>query len=267
MSVDRRQPRAELKRLMVEAGLDVLRNNGLHALPEAVTYAAAFEILERDHGITVFRAQVHRRIWDSIDDYRRDVVRELLVRRDAGLASIDEAVLAIIDRHDGAPSPSLIDDLLRDGLAASQKLLTEDRAQQAMYAVQAFRNQRTDVEPDDVDEAISSIIDSRVTANEARYRSLAELCGVEPDQRSGMTDDQAFRVMTVGMSSLLDGLARRSSFDVGATAAVAVNRTDDTGAEDWTPAAAAMAAMLDSLFTARRSAGLEERRQEPTGPA
>ena len=40
MSNERRQPRAELKRMMIEAGLDILREHGLHALPEAVTYAA-----------------------------------------------------------------------------------------------------------------------------------------------------------------------------------------------------------------------------------
>lgn len=239
---------------MVDAGLDVLRRNGLHALPEAVTYAAAFELLKERHGLTVYRAQVHRRIWDSIDDYRRDVVRELLVRRDAGLAAVDRAVLDVIDRHPGAPGPALVDDLVRDGVATSQNLLTNDPAQRVLYAVQAFRNQRKDPsvdiesEWDEIDTAISDILETRITQNEQRYRTLAAMCGVEPDPDSGLDADDAYRVMAVGISSLLDGLARRSSFDTGATTPSAVNRSDGTGAEAWSPASTAMAAMLESLF-------------------
>lgn len=69
--------RAEACALVRDAGVALLLEDGLAASGAPIGYADAFRWLAEHRSLTVSRAQVHRRIWDSVDRYRRDVLAAL----------------------------------------------------------------------------------------------------------------------------------------------------------------------------------------------
>lgn len=60
--------------MLVESSLELLAEEGLGLGVDAISYARVFDHLQSEHGIKVTRGSVHRRIWDSHDDYRNDVL-------------------------------------------------------------------------------------------------------------------------------------------------------------------------------------------------
>lgn len=76
-AVGGRLSRERLRTLVLDTGVELLLDEGLGTSRAPIGYADAFRWLERNRALTVSRAQVHRRIWDSIDHYRVDVLTEL----------------------------------------------------------------------------------------------------------------------------------------------------------------------------------------------
>ncbi len=72
-----RLSRDHLHDLMLDAGMELLQEEGLGSGTAPVGYADAFRWLAENRKITVSRAQVHRRIWDSVADYRHDVLASI----------------------------------------------------------------------------------------------------------------------------------------------------------------------------------------------
>lgn len=65
-----RRSRDELRRLVLEAGGLILREEGL----EALTFKNAFDRLEQDTGIRLTNASVIRRVWENQAEFRADVL-------------------------------------------------------------------------------------------------------------------------------------------------------------------------------------------------
>jgi hypothetical protein len=70
----RRRSRAELRELVMTAALDLLRTEGLGAVPMTLTYQRVFDHLEATTGVRVTRASVHERIWESQEAFRAEVL-------------------------------------------------------------------------------------------------------------------------------------------------------------------------------------------------
>lgn len=73
----KRRKRADLKQLVLMAGIEVLERDGLGFGSEDLTYAKVFEHLEQTQGIRVTRGSVHERIWDSQRDFQLDVLAKI----------------------------------------------------------------------------------------------------------------------------------------------------------------------------------------------
>lgn len=69
-----------LRDLMIRAGIEVLDRDGLGLRPDSISYAKVFAFLEDEYKVKVTRGSVHERIWDTHDDFRRDVLAQALVR-------------------------------------------------------------------------------------------------------------------------------------------------------------------------------------------
>lgn len=97
-----RRTRAQLRELLIEAGLEVLAEEGLGSGAEHVTFKRVFERLADTAGIRVTNASVIGRVWQNQADFQSDVLatvadRELTAqttRRDG----VAEAILAASDR-------------------------------------------------------------------------------------------------------------------------------------------------------------------------
>lgn len=69
-----RRSRAELKELVLTAGVEVMAESKAQANPEGLTYKRVFERLEQSTGVRVTYAAVHERIWPSQRAFQLDVL-------------------------------------------------------------------------------------------------------------------------------------------------------------------------------------------------
>ncbi len=69
-----RRTREDLRQLLVEAGTEIVWEEGLAAGAEHVTFKRAFEHLEERRGIRVTHASVIGRIWENQEEFQRDVL-------------------------------------------------------------------------------------------------------------------------------------------------------------------------------------------------
>ena len=70
-----RRSRKELRRLLVEAGTELLLEEGLGTGAEHLTFKRVFERLESTTGVRVTNASVIGRIWDSQDDFQTGIAQ------------------------------------------------------------------------------------------------------------------------------------------------------------------------------------------------
>ncbi|NNF55988.1 MAG: hypothetical protein HKN03_16300 [Acidimicrobiales bacterium] len=167
MKEKQRLRREELRSLMLTVGLEILLEDGLAAGTLPIGYADAFRWLSENRGITVSRAQIHNRIWSSLDEYRQDVLLAMLeYHTTRSVAQTTTEVLEAVDAL--VPPPSAGEqtdaerrktavDLTRAGVEANTIAARSDRetvAFEAVWALQAFRTHK--------DHAISGEADDRL---------------------------------------------------------------------------------------------------------
>ncbi|MGI9613719.1 MAG: hypothetical protein ACR2QO_12465 [Acidimicrobiales bacterium] len=83
-----------LRHVMLQAGLDVLDRDGIGLGASSVTYARVFRYLEDEYSIRVTRASVHERIWDSHEEFQRDVLAEAVRYLPAEVSQAEDTVLS-----------------------------------------------------------------------------------------------------------------------------------------------------------------------------
>jgi hypothetical protein len=74
----RRRTRAELRELVVAAGVEILLASSLDLRPESLGYTSVFDHVERTRGMKIYRASIHRKIWTCHDQYWLDVLSRAL---------------------------------------------------------------------------------------------------------------------------------------------------------------------------------------------
>lgn len=70
----KRRPRAELKEIMIQGGVEVLQELGVETQLSSVSYAKVFEHVERTQGVRITYGSVHERIWNSLQEYQLSVI-------------------------------------------------------------------------------------------------------------------------------------------------------------------------------------------------
>ena len=70
----KRRPRAELKEMMIQGGVEVLKELGVETQLSSVSYAKVFEHVERTQGVRITYGSVHERIWNSLQEYQLAVI-------------------------------------------------------------------------------------------------------------------------------------------------------------------------------------------------
>ena len=94
-----RLSRDELRALMLDAGRETLREEGIEATTNNLTFKRVFERVERDTGIQLTNASVIRRVWENQADFQADVLSA--IARDAERPEVDESLRAITSFLDG----------------------------------------------------------------------------------------------------------------------------------------------------------------------
>lgn len=96
-----RRPRAALRRLLIDAGVDFLIEEGIGTPGDSITFKRVFDHLEETTGVRATHASVIGRIWADQQEFRRDVLVSLADHDSADLtARTGEALDALLETFD-----------------------------------------------------------------------------------------------------------------------------------------------------------------------
>jgi hypothetical protein len=88
-----RLSRDELRALVMQAGREILVEEGIETGIDNLTFKRAFERVERATGIQLTNASVIRRVWENLADYQADVLAALA--RDVERPEVDDSLVAV----------------------------------------------------------------------------------------------------------------------------------------------------------------------------
>lgn len=88
-----RLSRDELRALVMQAGREILAEEGIETAPDNLTFKRAFERIEHTTGIQLTNASVIRRVWENLADYQADVLAALA--RDVERPEVEDSLGAV----------------------------------------------------------------------------------------------------------------------------------------------------------------------------
>ena len=125
----KRQPKDELRKLMLETGREILREEGIQTGSTNLTFKRVFDRVERDTGRRLTNASVIKRIWQNQADYQADVLVAIAHDEErpevADTVAAVQEVLATIDLTTVEGRLAGMSELCRVAGAASRRVMAE----------------------------------------------------------------------------------------------------------------------------------------------
>ena len=82
--------RSDLRTLLVETGREILREEGLGAGAELLTFKRVTDRIEADKGVRILNGSISGRVWESLFDYQTDVL--VTIAADDSTSEIEETL-------------------------------------------------------------------------------------------------------------------------------------------------------------------------------
>ncbi len=244
--VKKRQPKSELRQLMLVKGREILQEEGIETGSSNLTFKRVFDRVERDTGRHLTNASVIRRIWDNQADYQADVLvaiaqDEQRPEVDATMAAVQD-VLAHVDLTTADGRMRGLSELCRVAGATSREAIAESSSWPLWISVVAIASSTSN---DDLRDRMCAALSEGyelVTAYwEGVYGGLIALLGLRP--RAPRT----VRQFTMAVSALSEGDSLRRHVE---RAPVTVDLPSGPGGEvqEWTLYSLAIEAVALQFF-------------------
>lgn len=248
MVMDRpRLSRDELRTLFVEAGLAILREDGLGTSGESLTFKRARERVEADTGIHVTNASLIGRVWENQFDYQTDVLA--VAASDDSASEIEDTlrvvspVLVSMDATSEESRRLTMREICRLSAAANTKALSESTdwllwiGIWAATAVGSSPERRTRI-----DDALK-LSYLQVTARmEDFYRAGLDFIGYRV--RDGLT----VRQFTIAVAALAEGCVLRDRVDAQHMNGIKRPTGPEGEVQEWTLFGLALEALSNAFF-------------------
>jgi hypothetical protein len=244
---EQRRTREELRRLVIEAGTQVLLEEGLGTGAEALTFKRVYERLVQTTGVRVTNASVIGRIWDSQADFQLDVLSTFA--RESGSSAVDEtlkagaSVLAHCDRSSLERRWQAVVEALRLAAAAHIEAVSKAESWPPWVSVWALAmaGSRADTALVPVQDALV-VGYERVTAQyEEQYAAMLRFCGFR------VRDPLTVHELTVAAGALAEGLVLRERVEVGGLGTVEQPTGPDGAPQQWTLFGIALVALVEQF--------------------
>ena len=231
-----RRKRADLKRLVLEAGIEVLERDGLGLGAEGVTYAMVFEHLEQTAGIRVTRGSVHERIWDSQRDFQSEILTSVVGSDLSALLADSHALVdATLQQADHSTHAARGDALRHLIRVMSRQHLDQTNTPNRLALWQAtVRSILCRPSGDDVAslrQVATASYRSYVAAQTQLYVDAAQTLGYRIRRVPGLTETQVVEKWTSTMLALAAGFSIRDGAGLIETFDVPSGR--DGSQEQW----------------------------------
>ncbi len=255
-----RRSRAELRRLVTTAGVEVFLRDGLLLKPETLSYASVFDNVRKTKGIIVHRSTVHPRIWSNQDDFRHEVLAEAARRASHEVTiKIGQEAGATVTAHNDDGSINRRQTMLDSVLSATVALCHLAIHSRSFARWQSIKASSMTQAPDaerhrhELGEAVCQQFDTLLPPLAAMFGKWFDELGYGVRPEFEMDNDEALYTLAVICITYLAGL----EFNVAAGSAlsartVALPRVDGTDrVDDWPVVGVGVRAAIELLFDIR----------------
>jgi hypothetical protein len=240
-----RRKRAELRELIITAGREILRSEGLGNGAERLTFKRVFDHLEISEDIKVTNASVIGRIWDNQEQFQFDVLMSLASDDDRSeFTRTIDAVLPILTKADLSTVDSRragLRELCRVGGAANIEALRDSETWPIWIGVWALNASTTLSSPIEIQDLLRSILESELADFTEIYASLFAHFGFQI--KAGYTIND----FTLAVSALAEGCALRDK--VGTEQLRVIKRKTGKGNrnQEWTLFSIGLEALMEGF--------------------
>ena len=228
---------------MVGAGVDLALEEGIGTGADHLTFKRVFERLEESTGVRVTNASVIGRVWDSVDDYRRDVLAALAAHDEGALLEsimgefID--LFASFDRSTPEARHASLAQAVRVGCQLSQRVLAESttwRIQIGVWALAMTGFESSQLGP--IRQAVAAAYATTTATTASNNRTIADYLGFRP--RGPATIEQ----FSLAADALGEGFALRLATGIHESEPVLLPTGPGGAEEEWTLYALAVHAII-----------------------
>lgn len=249
-----RRTRGELKQLVLNAGVETLKNTGMNLKPESLSYAAVFAQVYADHGLVVNRASVHKRFWSSHTEFCMEVMALALQVDEASDPLLIADVYAVppVLNEDGSTNrrQTAYDTLQVISNSVFRPMMESPAMRRRMLIKAAIPDQPDSAAKTELRDLVVDIELGMVGQHMKLLQETVLDLGFEVRPNHGLDHQTALQVMAI----LLHISSVGASFEqlAGGTAdglLLKLLRVDGTDAfDEWTSTAVMARAALDLLF-------------------
>ncbi len=242
-----RQTREELRRLLLEKGRAILREEGLGTGAEVLTFKRVFDRVAEDTGIRLTNGSVIRRVWENQAEFQVDVLVTIALgdydsEVDTALEYV-VPVLSSVDRSSPESRVGVMRELCRVGGAANADALRRSSTLPSWIGVWALAASGETLDyRKKIEDALISGYQTFNERIEGMYSALLSFLGFR--LREGFTLHQ----FVVAADSLSQGYGLRDRID--SSVMVTIPRATGPGGEiqEWTLFAVAYEGLVRQFF-------------------
>jgi len=240
-----RLTRSELRTLLLDAGRQILSEEGIETGSNNLTFKRVFDRVHQTTGLQLTNASVIRRVWENQADFQADVL--VAVAQDEGRPEIDLTLQAVAAALDGVDLSSIesrraaMSELCRVGGTASSDVIGDSPNWSLWISVMAIGTTSRADQRHRVGAALLDGYGSVTKFWEEVYEGLIGFLGFRP--RSPWT----VRDFTVATTALSEGYSLRQHVEGGLARCL---RPTGPGGEDqeWTPFGIGLEALALQYF-------------------
>lgn len=249
-----RRTKEELRTLVLEAGRDMLLEEGLGTGAERVTFKRVFHRLAETQGVRLTNASVIGRIWTSQAQFQAEVLASI-ARDDFAqdlmpVVSTIEEVLMHLDRTSLASRRSTLQQLCRVGGAAAQQALLDSQIWSSWIRIWSYALHRWNCSNDEGNAERTSNLPEAILGGYQLvtrdygdlHRALAAVLGFR------CREDLTFDQLTIAGSALAEGCALRDRIDPGMARNIPRPTGPNGELEEWTLLGIGLEALVNEFF-------------------
>ena len=257
----KRRPRAELKQLLLDTGVELLKERGMGLGADWLTYKVVFDHLMETQGILVTRGSGHERTWHGQRAYQLDVLAEACrYTPEKGFYDAVAAAQAVVDAADDKTSvagrAAIAREVSRVGGnvdIAGARGSVDLKIWLAIFSLYTLAGD----DPEPGGDAIHTHISAGYQKNQQIYidayaNIIDQLGGVANPDLFGTGPDaqqQAVELLSIILPSLIDGLVLACGLLDEESGTVQLPTGPDRTPQEWHLASIGLYALFTGMFT------------------
>ena len=240
------RPRSELRDLLLNAGLEILLEEGLGNGAEHVTFKKVFERVQSQQGIRVTNASVIGRIWENQSEFQVSVLHAAPQDLDQQeVVKTLDAVSAVLTSADlSTPKGRLatLQEVTRIASKRNAELMTGSSTWAIWIGMWAIAvSGKEDASNKRLREIVLASYEQTISSFSMLYEWIFSSLGIRIQEPFTMHH------LTTAIGGLAEGIAMQEVIGIPGTKRVRLPSGQDGSAQDWTLLGVGIAALLDRM--------------------